>query len=293
MESSFLHPILLIVLGLLPAVALCVYVYIKDKHEKEPIWLLILLFALGAFCCFPALHLELLADGLISGAFSGSTYVEDGVFYMATLPYYLYHITDNFFGVALIEEGLKWLVLFFVTRNSKHFNSLFDGLIYAVFVSLGFAAYENITYVLSTGTHTALIRAFSAVPGHMFNAVFMGYYYTLWHLYRFVRKAEASLVSSGTIPCRNLSARFNSVSLGWLLALSLIVPVIIHGTYDFCLSIDSDIAYIGFYLLLAVLYVFCFLRIRKLSKHDNSQDRLTAALLVKAHPELRSVFGLM
>lgn len=276
--------LLLIVTGLLPAVALCIYVYIKDRNEKEPIWLLLLLFALGAFCCFPALFLEQGIGSLLDGLFADSMIVEDGV---------LYKILDNYFGVALVEEGLKWLVLFLVTRNSRHFNSLFDGLIYAVFVSLGFAAYENVQYVLTYGLQTALVRAYSAVPGHMFNAVFMGYYYTLWHLYRFIRRVEGSMVANGKLSGRNMNAHFNTVSLGWLLALSLIVPVLIHGTYDFCLSIDSVFAFIFFYVMLAALYVLCFVRIHKLSKRDSSQDNLAVVMLTAAHPELGSVFGIL
>ncbi len=287
------NDLVLIAAGLLPAIALCIYVYIKDRNEKEPIWFLLLLFSAGAFCCFPALLLERGIESALNSMFAGSMIVENGELYMQAGPYYAYHVLDNYFGVALVEEGLKWLALFLLTRNSRHFNSLFDGLIYAVFVSLGFAAYENVQYVLTYGLQTALVRSYSAVPGHMFNAVFMGYFYTLWHLYRFVRRAEGSLVKSGTIACRNMNAHFNSVSLGWLLALSLIVPVIIHGTYDFCLSIDSVLAYIFFYVMLITLYVLCFIRIHKLSKRDNSQDNLAVVMLTAAHPELASVFGIL
>jgi hypothetical protein len=47
----------------------------------------------------------------------------------------------------------------------SYFSQKFDGIVYAVFVSMGFAAIENIMYVFDYGYQTGLVRAFTAVPG--------------------------------------------------------------------------------------------------------------------------------
>ena len=116
---------------------------------------------------------------------------------------YLYVAVDMFIGVALVEEGFKWLTLVFFTKKSKEFNCLFDGMIYAIFVSLGFAALENILYVLNNGWVNAATRAILSVPGHMFFAVMMGYYYSRWNIFAKAREGEEWLAANGYIRIRN------------------------------------------------------------------------------------------
>ncbi|MBQ1224165.1 MAG: PrsW family intramembrane metalloprotease, partial [Oscillospiraceae bacterium] len=136
-----LNEILLVCAALLPALVLCIFVFIKDRVEKEPFSLLLLLFILGVISCFPAAEIEGVLFSALDGIFAPFTYVKDGVTYLSGISYYIYHALKYFIGVALVEEGVKFLALFLVTRNNKNFNCLFDGLIYSVFVSLGFAAF--------------------------------------------------------------------------------------------------------------------------------------------------------
>ena len=180
---DFLNEILLFFAAVFPAIALCVYVFKKDRAEKEPIGLLFGLFALGALICFPAAMAEEAVLDAIVEVFKSFGRVEDGIVKLSSTAYTFYNIAENFVGIALVEEGLKFLVLYLVTKNNKNFNSLFDGLIYSVFVSLGFAALENVLYVTDSGFHLAIIRGVLSVPGHMFFAVIMGYYYSMWNLY--------------------------------------------------------------------------------------------------------------
>ena len=150
----------LLFIALAPAIVLMIYVWSKDK-SKEPFGMLVMLVILGALSCFPAGFLESpVIDAIVS------VFGKDNL---------LSYFVQAFIGVALMEEGCKFLVMFFYTKNHKEFNGLFDGMIYAIFVSLGFAAFENVFYVFDFGSKVALSRAFTAIPGHMFNAVFMGY----------------------------------------------------------------------------------------------------------------------
>jgi len=173
----------LTVAAVLPAIVLCVYVFRKDKVEKEPISLLILLFFAGMFSCLPAAFLETVLTKVLAILFKPFTMTNAyGEQVMNGFVQHVYNFFEYFFIVALVEEALKFLVLYLCTRKEDDFNCLFDGMIYAVFVSLGFATFENIFYVMEYGMQNAIMRGILSVPAHMFFAVLMGYYYTFWNV---------------------------------------------------------------------------------------------------------------
>ena len=94
----------------------------------------------------------------------------------------LYQIILYFVIVAIAEESSKYFFLKKRTWNNPEFNCQYDGVVYAVFVSLGFALWENINYVLSYGFSTAIVRAITAIPGHACFGVFMGVFLSLIHI---------------------------------------------------------------------------------------------------------------
>src|SRR5690606_32179849 len=61
--------------------------------------------------------------------------------------------------------------------RQKEFDEPYDGIIYGAFISLGFAAIENILYVVEVGVSVALLRMFTAVPAHASFGIIMGYYF--------------------------------------------------------------------------------------------------------------------
>jgi RsiW-degrading membrane proteinase PrsW (M82 family) len=78
--------------------------------------------------------------------------------------------------VALVEEFSKFAFVRFVLYRNKNFNEPFDGIVYAVMVSMGFATFENVMYVYSYGLETGILRMFTAVPAHATFGVIMGYF---------------------------------------------------------------------------------------------------------------------
>ena len=160
----YTNPIL-IAAAVIPAVFLLVHVYRADKLEKEPAPLLISLVLYGIAATFIALLLERFGGWLLGRYFPENS-----------TPY---NVLMYFGVVAFSEEGAKYFLLKRRTWNSAAFNCQFDGVVYAVFVSLGFALWENISYVLMYGLSTALVRAVTAVPGHACFGVFMGVWYGL------------------------------------------------------------------------------------------------------------------
>jgi RsiW-degrading membrane proteinase PrsW (M82 family) len=131
------------------------------------------------------------------------------------------------------------------TWDNPEFNCQYDGVVYAVFTSLGFALWENISYVLNYGLSTALVRAVTAVPGHACFGVFMGIFYGI------AKKEERSGYEQNSRIFR---------------ILAVLVPAVIHGAYDYVASMNAGTLYFIFFIV--VLFVFAFLLVDHASKND-------------------------
>ncbi len=112
-----------------------------------------------------------------------------------------------FLTAAIPEELFKLVVVWGYAARNRHFDEPMDGIVYGVAVSLGFATLENVLYVGSGGLGVAVMRALTAVPGHAFFGAVMGYFVG--------------------------QARFAPRGRGASLALAFVVPVLLHGLYDF------------------------------------------------------------
>ncbi len=276
-----LNSIGLVVCALLPAIALLIYIFKKDRAEKEPVGLILLLFFAGVLITWPTAFVEDFLDPLIDNIFVGLWHSDGDMIYLDTIPAYIHSFLEAFFGVALIEEGFKFLALFLLTHKNKNFNSLFDGMIYAVAVSLGFAALENILYAFSFGWSVVFNRMILSVPAHMFFGVLMGYFYSFWNVFRHVDILEQDAKQKGMIlPSRKPIRKSRQ------LALALVIPVIAHGIFDFCLFIETDFLMFVFYVFVVFLYVFCFLRVRSFSKSDVPYGLLLMSVFLKRNPDL-------
>jgi len=155
-----MNTFLLLSLALAPGIAIAFYIYFKDKHEPEPVGLLILSFVYGILSVFVALSISYPLNELI-------TIHERNLEEQAI----------NAFGiVAFVEEFSKFIFVRWILYRNKNFNEPFDGIVYAVMVGMGFATLENVFYVMEGGGGTAILRMFTAVPAHGMFAVLMGYY---------------------------------------------------------------------------------------------------------------------
>ncbi len=262
-----MNALLLAISALLPAVVLCVYVYSKDRVEKEPVGLLLMLLLFGAISCFPAAEIESLL-GMILDSFFKNIQV-------TKTAYYIYNFIYYFVCIALVEETVKFFVLKWKTSKHREFNHTFDGLIYSIFVSLGFAALENILYVFQFGFQTALLRAVLSVPGHMFFAVMMGYHYSKWHIYKAASMIEDELKKSGKIPPNSTNFAYKKSAF-----FALLMPTIAHGIFDFTCTIGTLPFMLIFLAFEVVMYITCFRKIHLMSRMDCDLG-LTAVALVQ------------
>lgn len=226
--SSFL-----LFLAVIPVVIILTYIYLKDRN-KEPWPLLIKLFFLGIGSCI----LVLLLSKVLYLIFP---FMEKDTSYMTFFEVMAY----SFIGVALVEEFCKWVMVYIGAYFHKAYDEVYDGIVYAVYVSLGFACLENILYVfMNNSIAVGISRGILAVPGHACDAVFMGYYLALAKVYASLGK-------------KNLENKN--------LLLSVIVPTILHGIYDFCLFSNIDILLLVFLVFVVAMYIFSIKKIKQLS----------------------------
>jgi len=203
--------------ALLPAIALMVYIYWKDP-VKEPAKELIRAAVLGATLCVPVA----LVEHFVQTALFGPN--PESVSLLGTT-------VQAFFVAAIPEEAAKLFILWLVVRKNKYFDEHIDGIVYAVYVSLGFAAIENVFYVIGSENwlSVAVTRSLLAVPGHYAFAVLMGYYYSLYHFVSPTRKNAAMV---------------------------LLMPVLAHGIYD-ALAMSGEANPVVGTIAFGVLIYFC------------------------------------
>ena len=277
-----MNSLILSFVALIPVVILCWYIYSKDRMEKEPIGLLFLLLFAGVISYFPAIYAENNLIGMIDQMFLDEmTYSLSGYAVFDSEKSFALHSASCGFGaIALVEESIKWILLFLITYKNKNFDHLFDGVVYAVFLSLGFAAAENVFYAIRDGWGTFILRSLTSVPGHMTFGVLMGYCYTMWHMYFAAAKKEKELSEAGMI---TINRPFHSEA--WIFA-SVLLPILLHGCYSFLRFFTSDVMTIVFYIFIILLYILCFFGVRRLSDADSSEESIADQMIRRKYPEL-------
>lgn len=219
-------------IAIIPGILIILYVYTKDRVEKEPITLIVKLLIFGAITTILAGYAEAYSSMLFPQYPVGSLQ---------------YSLINSFCLAAFWEELLKFLALKIGSWRHPSFNYRFDGIVYGVSTAVGFALLENVMYVAQYGFQTAVVRAFTAVPLHAFCGVFMGIFYAY--------AKKASILGQG-------GAKF-ACNL-----LALIVPMIIHGIYDTLAFLRADWAFIGLMIFVVFLYIIAISTIRKNSAED-------------------------
>jgi RsiW-degrading membrane proteinase PrsW (M82 family) len=163
---------LILLAALAPIAILAYYIYRRDKFQKEPVKELLKAFGMGIL----SIPVSLLI----------STPLEFAGFYSMETQSLLDAVKLSFLGAAIPEEIAKFLMLWLFVRKSRCFDENVDGIVYASVVSLGFAAVENILYLVTnyeSWISVGITRALFSVPGHFFFGVLMGYYYSLFRFY--------------------------------------------------------------------------------------------------------------
>ena len=208
-----LFDLVLVTLSISPGIFIMVLIYNLDEYDKEPLWLLALAFIFGAM----NLHLDVdILDYLYSMINTENNFIRVG---------------EEALSVGITEELLKFIVVMLIIYPNKNFDEPFDGIVYAVFVGMGFATAENLAFVMNGSASLAIMRMLSAVPAHFVFAVIMGYY---------LGKAKTE----------------NKKKFKYLF-LSLLIPIIFHAIYDYFLFLENipGIWVGGFVTLLVAFFI--------------------------------------
>ena len=214
-----MNTLIVLFTAILPVAILVYYICHKDKRSPEPTGLLLKAFFYGILSVPLSLCVSLPLQ------FLG--------FYSLEVTNVLGAVSSSFWGAAIPEELAKLFMLWLLLRKNRYFDEKMDGIVYAVCVSMGFAALENIMYLFSNSDSfltVGVARAIFAVPGHFCFAILMGYYYSLAKFYPLSSKRNRALV--------------------------FIAPVVVHGLYDSILLVINVTPAISSALLIVFL-VFC------------------------------------
>lgn len=200
--------ILLLFAAIAPVIAGLGYIFAKDRYHKEPAHMLIGAFVLGIISIVPIIFIEFILSAIGTLVLP----IKNPIFTSAWTA---------FIVAALTEESFKYLCLYLFIWNSPEFDERFDGIVYGVFISLGFACAENIGYVFLSffgggvwwAFTTSVARAIFSIPCHFCCGVILGYYLSLA---KFEHINRNSVVSRG-----------NTILKGFLLS------AMFHGIFDF------------------------------------------------------------
>lgn len=189
----------LFIIAIIPAAIIIAGIYLSDRHDREPLKVLLITYVLGALTVIPSIIVEeiLIAFNIFPGVL--------GAFYNA------------FLVAGFTEEFFKRLAVLKYSYKTKFFNEKLDGIVYSVFATMGFATVENIIYVAYRYTNNPFIglyRGIFSVPAHAVFGITMGYYLSL-------AKFDTN------IDRKRMNMRK-----------SLYMPLIMHGIFDFILMAE-------------------------------------------------------
>ncbi|QSS98489.1 intramembrane metalloprotease PrsW [Pontibacillus sp. ALD_SL1] len=200
-----------------PGFALMSFFYLKDRFDSKPFSIVFRTFVMGSLLVFPIMFIQYAFE------------TEDVLQYPAT---------KSFLLSGGLEEFFKWFIFMYAVYKQDHFEGRYDGIVYGVSISLGFATVENILYLLANGVEVAFLRALFPVSSHALFGVMMGYY---------LGKAKTHRKKS-------------SIYVVWL---ALVTPILLHGLYDYILEIWKSTWQ---YTLTPFMIILWLIALRKVKK---------------------------
>lgn len=231
--------IIIILCTVIPVGLIMWAIYSMNEGKRQPYWMLGLLFIGGLLSFFLVRFTSNLLDGRVYELSSASPFLRnDWEFFLIA------------FGmIAVVEELSKFIMLNFFSFQSKKFEHPYDGIVYGVFVSLGFAFLENIMYLYNQGLSIALSRAIFTIPAHASFGIVMGYYLGL---------AKGCKTKGLDTDC--LKYRY----------IAFFVPLVLHGIYDYICNFNINGAYYVLIIYTIFLYILAIIKMNKMNALDIS-----------------------
>ena len=214
--------LLLLLVTILPPVLIVIIFAVSDKF-KEPNKEIFLVFITGILITIPAY----IANTFLHDLYLNYSFISRS-------------LAESFLSAAVVEEGLKFLVLYFVVYRLREFNEPMDAIVYGVCVSLGFATLENIFYIFYSDfgiepIYLSILRGFTTIPAHAIFGVMMGYFFMR---YVFIHKSKS-------------------------LFLSFLIPYLLHGFYNYFIGINYFVISLALIIVSWFIGIKLFLKLRQ------------------------------
>ena len=220
-----------------------IYLFLKNRKKEDKEYQTL---------CKNALKLGLLQCVGFVVLTSGCLYIIHIILKLVGINVFIRNIYYNYIVLALSEEMVKYSMLKKLFKNNNYNYTWLDIISLMTIVGIGFGLSESLVYAFSTNAGMMLVRGISAM--HCSYGLLMGY-----------------ILGKGKYTS-NKSYTF----------LAIFIPFILHGTYDWCLSvtmknINENIVYISFVLAL-VSIIINIVMIAFINKQKSIQKYNTALL---------------
>jgi len=211
-----------LLIGVVPCFLWLLFYALQDRHP-EPKKEILAVFALGAFMTAPAVAIEIFLINTIDSF---------------NLPAIISTLASNIIAVAFVEEFVKyaavWLKEQAISQN-RQLDEPVDFVIYMIASAMGFAAVENILFLLMPGPDPLIMRSMyrsvSAILLHTLCSGVMGYY-----------MAKAFCDNGKKIS---------------LLATGFVTVSCLHGLYNFSImKSEGDLSYLFIPLVIIMTLAF-------------------------------------
>jgi protease PrsW len=231
------YPIYLLFLGSAPGLIWLFYFLRKDDHP-EPKRMILKIFFYGMAVALPAALIELLLQKIILKNYFSQQILENAFFLFS----------QAVIGVALVEEGLKFLVIKFNILRHPEMDEPVDVLLYMIVAALGFATMENLFIFLSPDMFSYPLRETFALA-----------------VFRFISATFLHALCSGTIGFF-LALSFCKIKNKRLLfAAGFLGAVLLHGLYNFSIiNLEGNLRFGVPIAIIAILAIFIYFGIKYL-----------------------------
>ena len=223
--------ILTILLSLIPSFA-WLFFFLREDIHPEPRRMIAKVFVFGILITIPATALQYALKGALGQQASAQ------------------YSFISFLLFALIEEVLKFAVVWYTVSRSEFFDEPLDAMVYMITAALGFALVENVAVALGIdtlgGVFTALtLRFVGATLLHALSSSIVGYYWAI------------SLIQKNR-------GRFSG---DFIVTMGLLLASVLHAIFNYLIiSLNDALVYPTIFLIFIAMFVFFDFEKLKVSK---------------------------
>ena len=273
--------ILVLLISVIPIFSLCAYIYHEDRYEKESIPFLTLLFGVGILCATCSVFVENTGILFLNKVFSRHMIISFNEITFATqISEYTYNFIYSFLFCSAIDIILAIAALFIFTYKNKNFNSLFDGIVYAVYIMMGVSLAEILFFGYNKGWDLVALKCLLTIPLRMFTGVIIGYLYSILKIKHLIYTKEKILNSTGKLNIIPIFKKYRTTIIMFFF------PWLLNGIYEFSTLMNTYLWRYLYYIVLIGMYFYCIKKITHASNNDDLFTNIVRNAVLDKHTTL-------